>query len=102
MQSGCGQFGVPEDSAGEIQAIYNAIQTVAAETLVDHRFILAIMMQESSGCVRDPTTNGGVQNPGLMQDYQGSASCNSGSGGVQNPCPSGTIEQMIDQGSKFY
>lgn len=54
-------------------------------------------MQESNGCVRAPTTNYGVSNPGLMQDHDGSGTCNSG-GSVQNPCPSDQITQMIKDG----
>jgi len=93
----CSQFGVPDNSDQEIQDISTGIQTVSGETGVDARFILAIMLQESNGCVRAPTTNYGVNNPGLMQDYDGSASCNNG-GVVQNPCPADTITQMIRDG----
>lgn len=70
----------------------------AAATGVDHRLILAIIMQESHGCVRVQTTNGGVRNPGLMQDHNGAATCND-NGRVQNPCPSATIYQMISEGT---
>jgi hypothetical protein len=45
MFSSCSQFGVPNDSGPEVGAIWNAIQQVAAETGVDHRFILAVIMQ---------------------------------------------------------
>lgn len=49
----CGWNGWGADDNGpEVGAIYNAIQQVAAETSVDHRFILATIMQESGGCVR--------------------------------------------------
>ena len=97
MQSSCPQWSVPNDSASEINDIYNGIETVASETGIDARFILAIMMQESNGCVRAPTTNWGVRNPGLMQDHNGAATCNEN--GVQNPCPSSTITQMIRDGA---
>lgn len=40
------------DSEAEVQAIYDAIQQIAGETKLDHRLILAIIMQESGGCVR--------------------------------------------------
>jgi len=82
------------DSADEIADIRAAIESVAAATLVDHRFILAIIMQESEGCVRVPTTNGGVVNPGLMQDHDGSNSC----AGV-DPCPASTITGMVSDGT---
>jgi hypothetical protein len=55
-------------------------------------------MQESHGCVRAPTTYGGVRNPGLMQDHNGEATCND-NGYVQNPCPSATIYKMISEGT---
>jgi hypothetical protein len=93
----CSQFGVPNNSEQEIQDVSTGIQTVAGETGVDPRFILAILLQESKGCVRAPTTNYGVNNPGLMQDYDGSASCNIG-GNIQHPCPANTITQMIRDG----
>jgi hypothetical protein len=73
---------------------------VAKETKVDHRFILAIIMQESGGCVRVPTSNFGVRNPGLMQDHNGAATCNSDiTHKVQNPCPSKVILEMIREGT---
>lgn len=70
----------------------------AAATGVDHRLILAVIMQESHGCVRAPSTNLGVRNPGLMQDHDGAATCNEHHN-VQNPCPSATIYQMISEGT---
>lgn len=42
----------PDDNGPEIGAIYDSIKQVALETAVDHRFILAVIMQESGGCVR--------------------------------------------------
>ncbi|KAL6867174.1 glycoside hydrolase [Trichoderma novae-zelandiae] len=62
----------------EVGAIWDGIQQPAAATGVDHRVILAIIMQESHGCVRVHTTNGGVRNPSLMQDHNGSATCTAG------------------------
>lgn len=86
----------------EIGDIWNAIQKAAGETGVDHRFILAVMMQESKGCVRVWTTYNGVVNPGLMQSHAGTYSCNEGrqgeTWGMQTPCPAGQIEGMIRDG----
>ena len=65
----------------------------ADATGVDHRFILAVIMQESGGCVRAPTTNYGVRNPGLMQDHNGSGTCNE-NGNVQNRI-SGSFKYLI-------
>lgn len=100
MFASCDQFNQPNDSGPEVGAIYDSIQQIAKETLVDHRFILAVIMQESGGCVRVPTSNYGVRNPGLMQDHDGDGTCNSDiTNQVQNPCPTGTIMQMIREGS---
>jgi hypothetical protein len=94
MQQSCGWNGWgANDSADEISAINTAIEAVAAATSLDHRFILAVMIQESAGCVRVPTTNNGVVNPGLMQDHNGSGSCLD-----TNPCPQSEITQMITDG----
>jgi LysM repeat protein len=97
MQSSCAQWSVPDNTDDEINDMYNSIQSVASSTGIDARFIFAIIMQESNGCVRAPTTNYGVRNPGLMQSHNGAGTCNDGS--VQNPCPSSEITQMIQDGS---
>lgn len=98
MFGSCSTWGVPNDSGPEVGAIWDSIQTVAGETGVDHRFILAVIIQESGGCVRAPTTNYGVRNPGLMQDHDGAGTCNE-NGNVQTPCPTGVITQMIREGT---
>lgn len=64
-------WSLPNDSGPEIDAIYDAIEEVARETLVVHRFILAVITQESLGCVRVHTRDGGVRSPELMQDHGG-------------------------------
>jgi hypothetical protein len=95
MQKSCGWNGWGADnSEQEIADINNAIQQVSGSTGVDSRFILAIVMQESKGCVRAPTTNNGVINPGLMQSHNGAGSC----AGV-NPCPASKIYEMISDGT---
>lgn len=95
MKNTCGWNGWGADNSdAEIAGINSAIQQVAGETGVDARFILAIVMQESKGCVRAPVTNNGVRNPGLMQSHNGSGSC----AGV-NPCPQSQILQMIRDGT---
>jgi hypothetical protein len=100
MFQSCSQFGQADDSGPEVGEIWNAIESVAQSTGVDHRFILAVIMQESGGCVRVPTTNYGVRNPGLMQDHDGDGTCNSDiTGQVQSPCPSSEIQQMIADGA---
>ncbi|OAG41048.1 hypothetical protein AYO21_04661 [Fonsecaea monophora] len=61
----------PDNSNEEISQIWNAVQSVLSQTNVDHRFILAILLQESNGCVRVRTTKNGVRNPGLTQAHDG-------------------------------
>jgi hypothetical protein len=100
MLIGCEWMSVPDDTEDEIQELQDAINQVAQETMVDHRFILAIVMQESNGCVRVHDTGNGVTNPGLMQSHDGTGSCNTG-GVVQTPCPDSEIVQMIEDGSMF-
>jgi LysM repeat protein len=98
MKGGCIQFNVASNSDQEVADISAGINQVSSETGIDARFIFAIMLQESNGCVRAPTTNYGVRNPGLMQDHDGTATCNEG-GNVQNPCPAEVITQMIRDGA---
>ena len=95
-------------SEAEIAHIHDAIVTTSQEAKVDARFILAIIMQESKGCVRVPITNYGHDNPGLMQDFEGTVACNtrkllngalSKEGIVQHPCPRKSIQRMIRQGT---
>ncbi|KAH0380346.1 carbohydrate-binding module family 50 protein, partial [Aureobasidium melanogenum] len=100
MQQSCANNGWgANNSPTEIADIKAAITKVSAASGVDPRFILAIVMQESNGCVRVVTTSWSVANPGLMQDHAGSGTCNSG-GVIQNPCPSSEIEQMIVDGTE--
>lgn len=117
MQQSCAQWNVPNDSADEIAYMKTAIQQVSASSGVDPRFILAIIMQESNGCVRvvsrmvtmkcekliadlskQITTQWSFPNPGLMQTNQGTGSCNR-NGVVQTPCPNSEILQMIEDGT---
>jgi hypothetical protein len=71
----------------------SSILAVASITNMDPRFILAIMMQESKGCVRVQTTYGSYENPGLMQSHAGPNSCV----GI-DPCPSEIITGMLLDG----
>ena len=97
LQISCEQFDQADNTDQENNDLKAAIQKSASSSGLDDRFILAIVMQESKGCVRVWTTDNGVTNPGLMQSHDGSGSCNSDSG-VLTPCPSGQIDQMIDDG----
>ena len=76
LQTSCGYLNEGADNTPEqIQDIYDAIQDRAQASLVDHRFIFAIILQESNGCPRvgSTTSSSGVTNPGLMQSHNGDA-----------------------------
>jgi hypothetical protein len=80
-----------------------AIKDESQASGIPKELILAIVMQESKGCVRIHTTGGGVNiNPGLMQG-RGTATCNPGSEDGNDhsiyPCPKNTIVAMIHQGT---
>lgn len=89
--------GATPNTDEETQQVREAILSVSAKSLIDPRFVLAVMMQESNGCVRVQSTANAVANPGLMQSYMGKGSCNS-QAGVQSPCPQSTIELMVMDG----
>ena len=86
-----------ENSASENGDIKTHISEIANFTKVDPRFILAITMQESRGCVRVKTTIGSHDNPGLMQSNQGDNSCFGLQAG--QPCSSKTISGMLMDGT---
>lgn len=99
MEESCeNNWGVPNDSTTEIGDIKSSILNISSVYAVDARFILAIIMQESSGCVRVITTSWSVTNPGLMQSHAGSGTCNLNNV-VQDPCPASEIYQMIVDGT---
>ncbi|KAM3073688.1 hypothetical protein ACMFMG_004428 [Clarireedia jacksonii] len=98
LSASCTQFGVENNSEDEIKDLKESIQEVSQSTGIDSRFIMAIMMQESNGCVRAPTTAYSHANPGLMQSNQGNGSCNTGTS-VLNPCPKSQIVQMLTDGT---
>lgn len=101
VQSGLGgncAGGVKSNSAQETKDIRDAILQVSAKSLIDPRFVLAIVLQESNGCVRvsATTSHDGIHNPGIMQTSDGVGSCNDGTAVV--PCPRSEIYQMILDG----
>ncbi|CAK4030596.1 Hypothetical predicted protein [Lecanosticta acicola] len=112
MKRSCLNWGVQDDTDEEIADMKSAIQSVGAANGIDARFVLAIVMQESTGCVRVITTAYSVSNPGLMQSHNGTGSCNTNNApsnvnlpgadsiqpGVQSPCPASEITQMIQDG----
>lgn len=72
--------------------VKDAILLEAATTGMDARFILAVVVQESSGDVHVRTTNNGVSNPGLMQSHNGATFADRGDGGRAS------IFQMVKDG----
>lgn len=76
----------------------DSVLRAPTHTHSQQEFILAIVMQESKGCVRAPTTRWSHDNPGLMQSAQGTGSCNP-DGNPVSPCPSTEIRQMIHDGT---
>ncbi|KAL7774355.1 hypothetical protein CFE70_005267 [Pyrenophora teres f. teres 0-1] len=89
----------PDNTMEETWSVRNAILTSAAQSSIPAAFILAIVMQESRGCVRAPTTKfGGQFNPGLMQTA-GRASCHPLYAKPLMPCPDTIIVDMIAEGT---
>ena len=80
INSSCDEFGQANNSPDETQAIHDSILSVAGPTNVDPRLVLAVVIQESKGCVRVPSPSG--VNPGLMQSADGSGTCNVGGQGI--------------------
>jgi len=100
----CAQFSAsgitnPNNNEDEVRAIKAALLKIAGESGLPPQFLLAIMMQESKGCVRAPTTNYGHDNPGLFQSFEGTASCNRNINALVTPCPASTIEAMVREGA---
>ncbi|CAG8978586.1 hypothetical protein HYALB_00011735 [Hymenoscyphus albidus] len=95
LSKGCGS-GIKQNTPEEILAIHDGILSESKSTGVDSRFILAVIVQESHGCVRVGATNLGVNNPGIMQSHNGPNDCTKvGSG----PCPKEKIVGMIHDGT---
>ncbi|KAF3931001.1 hypothetical protein ABW20_dc0101291 [Dactylellina cionopaga] len=92
MKQSCGWNGWgPDNTDRQIGYIKTYIQQVARASRVDHRAILAVIMQESGGCLYAPTTANGVSNPGIMQSHNGMA--------FDPARPVTTIKQMIVDGT---
>jgi hypothetical protein len=80
----------------ETKAIKESIETESEDSGVPREFILAVMMQESKGCVRAPTSESDAHNPGLMQGA-GTESCHPFGEGAISPCSTNTIHDMIHE-----
>lgn len=98
-ETGCYSYWGPNTEA-EVAVIKSGIEAAAKASGLDHRFILAAMMQESTGCVRVPTSrspNENVRNPGLFQSANGDHTCNDNDV-LTIPCPDNQITGMINDG----
>ncbi|KAL8727742.1 MAG: hypothetical protein Q9166_005855 [cf. Caloplaca sp. 2 TL-2023] len=94
----CTIWHVTPNTLDETMAIWKATLIISHATNTDARFILAIILQESGGCVRVPTSFYSLRNPGLMQSHNGPATCNEDASPIY-PCPYETIEEMIREGT---
>lgn len=95
IENGC-TSGIQQNSEEETQLLKSNIQKIASESNIDARFILAVVLQESQGCVRVQTTNNGVTNPGLMQSHDGTGTCANQKG----ECSDSQIYQQIKDGTE--
>jgi hypothetical protein len=83
----------------ETRAIRDSIVEESKKSGIPEELILAVIMQESKGCVRVITTRWSHDNPGLMQSA-GQATCNPfGANKPTTPCPVNTIHQMVHDGT---
>jgi hypothetical protein len=82
----------------EAKDVKESIKDESQKSGVPKELILAVVMQESKGCVRAPTSMSDTHNPGLMQSA-GRASCNPLNGNAIYPCPKSTIAAMIHDGT---
>ncbi|ETI24523.1 hypothetical protein G647_03892 [Cladophialophora carrionii CBS 160.54] len=92
----CGD-GVLTNLDTETNDLKMSILTVASDTYIDPRFVLATVMQESNGCVRVQTTSDANPNPGLLQSFNGKGTCNH-NGTFDTPCPPPVIHRMVIDG----
>ncbi|KID67858.1 uncharacterized protein G6M90_00g094590 [Metarhizium brunneum] len=94
IKTGCNWQNFQPNSEEETAELKSAIESVGQSGGVDPRFILAIVMQESNGCVRVGSTANGVKNPGLMQSHMGPHTCYN-----KSTCSKDEIEGMIKDGT---
>lgn len=96
-----GKTPVDNNTPTETENLRQAIMTVADKYGLPRAFVLAIVMQESNGCVHVWTTYNPVRNPGLMQTHNGAGTCYDQRAGLylKSPdCTASIIEQMIIDG----
>ncbi|CAG9949407.1 unnamed protein product [Clonostachys rosea f. rosea IK726] len=99
----CNGLSIAPNSDAENAVLKSSIKSGAAQANLDERFLLAAVFQESAGCVRVKTStspNEKIRNPGLLQCFNGSFTCNDPGAGVAilEPCPDEQIIGMITDG----
>jgi hypothetical protein len=101
LEASCTQYkgSPPNNNQNEINNIKSALESTSKTTGLDSRFLLAVMMQESKGCVRAPTTSYGETNPGLFQSFNGLGSCNPDNVNFVVECPKKDIDLMVQEGA---
>ena len=105
------------NSHQETQYVLNAVAIVSAETGIDKRGILAVIMQESHGQVRVQSTSSpgaGVHNTGIMQAHNGvsfdpnnpeasiTQMVRDGAAGVAGPTGGDGLKQLIQRYGNFF
>ncbi len=95
IATSCDAYTVKNNSPEESENLRKGLLQIGNECGIDPRFALAVVLQESGGCVRVPTTTYSVPNPGLMQSHNGTHSC---ADPMQDPCPAEEINGMIHDG----
>lgn len=86
-------FKVPNNTPEDTENIRKALLSQSKVGGVPSTFALALMMQESLGCVHVPTTANAVQNPGLFQAHDGNGTCYQ-----KATCSADEITQMAHDG----
>ncbi|CAH0034786.1 unnamed protein product [Clonostachys rhizophaga] len=102
-EGACNGLSIAPNSDAENAVLKSSIKSGAAQANLDERFLLAAVFQESAGCVRVKTStspNEKIRNPGLLQCFNGSFTCNDPDAGVAilEPCPDEQIIGMITDG----
>ena len=84
---------VRDNTDEETANLQKALLSESSKGGVPSNFALALVMQESLGCVAVATTDNGVTNPGLYQCHDGQASCFN-----KSDCSASEIEDMVHEG----
>ncbi|KAM3418798.1 hypothetical protein BST61_g4768 [Cercospora zeina] len=110
LTAACKYWEVQENSPSEIDLLLDFVPRISAEGGIDPRVVLAMILQESHGCLRVPETHGSHRNSGVLQSHNGDGTCNRNmiEAGERSPmkdphlvsvdCSSLQIETMVRDG----